>query len=162
MIIKWNLKVHIIMHHRYFIENEEGRPLYFTIGVNSGVLRTTQVLDREEAAWHNITVMAAEVGKFTGTTAQIKLSSLCISIHQHDIHLFVPSATHPKAIHLFIHLPLYVSERQPLCTYTVPLNTLSFPWEAYTSNFSWYLALVPVEGECTYLMFFCSRQECQF
>ncbi|XP_042284013.1 cadherin-18-like isoform X1 [Thunnus maccoyii] len=46
---------------RYFIENEEGRPLYFTIGVNNGIIRTTQVLDREETAWHNITVMAAEV-----------------------------------------------------------------------------------------------------
>ncbi|XP_028283377.1 cadherin-18-like [Parambassis ranga] len=46
---------------RYFIENEEERTLYFTIGVNSGIIRTTQVLDREETAWHNITVMAAEV-----------------------------------------------------------------------------------------------------
>ncbi|XP_030016648.1 cadherin-18-like [Sphaeramia orbicularis] len=46
---------------RYFIENEEERPLYFTIGVNSGIIRTSQVLDREETAWHNITVMAAEV-----------------------------------------------------------------------------------------------------
>ncbi|KAM7401460.1 hypothetical protein PAMA_005589 [Pampus argenteus] len=46
---------------RYFIENEEGRPLYFNIEVNSGIIRTTQVLDREETSWHNITVMAAEV-----------------------------------------------------------------------------------------------------
>uniref|UniRef100_A0A3B5AG09 Cadherin-18-like n=1 Tax=Stegastes partitus TaxID=144197 RepID=A0A3B5AG09_9TELE len=46
---------------RYFIENEEEKPLYFTIGVNSGIIRTTQGLDREETAWHNITVMAAEV-----------------------------------------------------------------------------------------------------
>nr|XP_033960130.1 cadherin-18-like [Pseudochaenichthys georgianus] len=46
---------------RYFIENEEERPLYFNIGVNSGIIRTSQVLDREETAWHNITVMAAEV-----------------------------------------------------------------------------------------------------
>ncbi|XP_070829577.1 cadherin-18-like [Chaetodon trifascialis] len=46
---------------RYFIENQEERPLYFIIGVNSGIIRTTQVLDREERAWHNITVMAAEV-----------------------------------------------------------------------------------------------------
>ncbi|KAM7378655.1 hypothetical protein PAMP_004266 [Pampus punctatissimus] len=45
---------------RYFIE-KEGRPLYFTIEVNSGIIRTTQVLDREETSWHNITVMAAEV-----------------------------------------------------------------------------------------------------
>ncbi|XP_059199940.1 cadherin-18-like [Centropristis striata] len=46
---------------RYFIGNEEDRSLYFTIGVNSGIIRTTQLLDREETAWHNITVMAAEV-----------------------------------------------------------------------------------------------------
>ncbi|XP_069367710.1 cadherin-18-like isoform X2 [Paralichthys olivaceus] len=46
---------------RYFIDNEEDRPLFFTIGVNSGIIRTTGVLDREERAWHNITVMAAEV-----------------------------------------------------------------------------------------------------
>ncbi|XP_042353451.1 cadherin-18-like [Plectropomus leopardus] len=46
---------------RYFIENKEEKPLYFTIGVDSGIIRTTQVLDREETAWHNITVMAAEV-----------------------------------------------------------------------------------------------------
>nr|XP_029135743.1 cadherin-18-like [Labrus bergylta] len=46
---------------RFFIENEEETLFYFTIGVNSGVIRTTQVLDREVAAWHNITVVAAEV-----------------------------------------------------------------------------------------------------
>uniref|UniRef100_A0A3Q1HRW2 Cadherin domain-containing protein n=1 Tax=Anabas testudineus TaxID=64144 RepID=A0A3Q1HRW2_ANATE len=46
---------------RYFIENEEEKPLYFTVGVNNGIIRTTQALDREETAWHNITVMAAEV-----------------------------------------------------------------------------------------------------
>ncbi|KAM9323061.1 cadherin-18-like [Pholidichthys leucotaenia] len=46
---------------RYFIENEEERPLYFSIGVNSGIIRTTRALDREDTAWHNITVMAAEV-----------------------------------------------------------------------------------------------------
>lgn len=68
MTIVLNTKVSI-MHCRYFIENEEEGPLYFTIGVNSGIIRTTQVLDREETTWHNITVMAAEVGKFTATTA---------------------------------------------------------------------------------------------
>lgn len=38
--------------------------MYFTIGLHSGVVRTTQVLDREEAGWHNVTVTSAEVGKF--------------------------------------------------------------------------------------------------
>uniref|UniRef100_A0AAV2JX26 Cadherin domain-containing protein n=1 Tax=Knipowitschia caucasica TaxID=637954 RepID=A0AAV2JX26_KNICA len=46
---------------RYFIEKEEGRAMFFTIGVNSGLIRTNQALDREETAWHNLTVMAAEV-----------------------------------------------------------------------------------------------------
>ena len=59
--------LYVILYCRYFIENEEERPLYFNIGVNSGIIRTSQVLDREETAWHNITVMAAEVGKFTAT-----------------------------------------------------------------------------------------------
>lgn len=54
------------LYHRYFLNNED-RPLYFTIGVNSGIVRTTKVLDREEKSWHNITVTAAEVGKFTVT-----------------------------------------------------------------------------------------------
>ncbi|XP_062337304.1 cadherin-18-like [Osmerus eperlanus] len=46
---------------RYFIDNSEEGPVYFTVGVNSGFIRTTQPLDREGVAWHNITVMAAEV-----------------------------------------------------------------------------------------------------
>uniref|UniRef100_A0A8C5GBY6 Cadherin-18-like n=1 Tax=Gouania willdenowi TaxID=441366 RepID=A0A8C5GBY6_GOUWI len=45
---------------RYFIR-EEGRPLFFSIGVNNGIIRSTRVLDREETAWHNISVIAAEV-----------------------------------------------------------------------------------------------------
>lgn len=69
----------IILHRRYFIENQEERPLYFTIGVNSGIIRTTQALDREEKAWHNITVMAAEVGKFTATADQIRVSATYFS-----------------------------------------------------------------------------------
>lgn len=98
------------MHHRYFVENEEEGPLYFTIGVNSGIIRTTQVLDREKTAWHNITVMAAEVGKFTATTAQFRLSVLCFSAYPSITMAYVfPSAAHPKAICLPIHPPLYVS-----------------------------------------------------
>ncbi|KAI3374503.1 hypothetical protein L3Q82_006319 [Scortum barcoo] len=58
---------------RYFLENEEERPLHFTIGVNSGIIRTTQVLDREEVAWHNITVMAAEVVQHSTPSCSSKL-----------------------------------------------------------------------------------------
>lgn len=61
----------VILYCRYFIENEEERPLHFSIGVNNGIIRTTQPLDREEIAWHNITVMAAEAGKFPGSDDMI-------------------------------------------------------------------------------------------
>lgn len=85
------------MHHRYFIENEEERPLYFNIGVNNGIIRTTQVLDREETAWHNITVMAAEVGKFTATEDQVNLSAICSSAYSSiSTMIFVHPAIHPR------------------------------------------------------------------
>nr|XP_057916558.1 cadherin-18-like isoform X1 [Doryrhamphus excisus] len=46
---------------RYFIDKKEVGPNYFRIDEISGVIRTTQPLDREDTAWHNITVMASEV-----------------------------------------------------------------------------------------------------
>ncbi|XP_051958168.1 cadherin-18-like [Xyrauchen texanus] len=45
---------------RYFIERREDKELYFDIESISGVIRTTQQLDREDTPWHNITVMATE------------------------------------------------------------------------------------------------------
>ncbi|KAL6475484.1 hypothetical protein MHYP_G00165240 [Metynnis hypsauchen] len=45
---------------RYFIEQREGDEGYFDIEAVSGVIRTTQLLDREDTPWHNITVMATE------------------------------------------------------------------------------------------------------
>uniref|UniRef100_A0A673FYK5 Cadherin-18-like n=1 Tax=Sinocyclocheilus rhinocerous TaxID=307959 RepID=A0A673FYK5_9TELE len=46
---------------RYSIDqNAEGDAL-FTIDVDSGLITTTKSLDREELAWHNITVMASEI-----------------------------------------------------------------------------------------------------
>ncbi|XP_065118799.2 cadherin-18 [Paramisgurnus dabryanus] len=45
---------------RYFIERREDKEVYFDIESISGVIRTTQLLDREETPWHNITVMATE------------------------------------------------------------------------------------------------------
>ncbi|XP_043119818.1 cadherin-18a [Puntigrus tetrazona] len=46
---------------RYSIDhNAEGDAL-FTIDVDSGLITTTRSLDREEVAWHNITVMASEI-----------------------------------------------------------------------------------------------------
>ncbi|KAK2900940.1 hypothetical protein Q8A67_009055 [Cirrhinus molitorella] len=46
---------------RYSIDqNAEGDAL-FSIDVESGLVTTTRSLDREEVAWHNITVMASEI-----------------------------------------------------------------------------------------------------
>ena len=108
-----------LLYHRYFIDNEEDRPLFFTIGVNSGIIRTTGVLDREERAWHNITVMAAEVGKFPATAHNIKLSHcfLCATIHQQDTHLFLPPAFKQWSLHQAIHpfFPACVLKVIPTC-----------------------------------------------
>ncbi|CAB1447929.1 unnamed protein product [Pleuronectes platessa] len=46
---------------RYFMDSEEEGKRYFRIDESTGVVRTTQPLDREEMPWHNITVMASEV-----------------------------------------------------------------------------------------------------
>uniref|UniRef100_A0A673IQW2 Cadherin domain-containing protein n=1 Tax=Sinocyclocheilus rhinocerous TaxID=307959 RepID=A0A673IQW2_9TELE len=49
---------------RYFIEQREDKAVYFDIESISGVIRTTQLLDREDTPWHNITVMATEEGGY--------------------------------------------------------------------------------------------------
>ncbi|GLD54519.1 cadherin-18, partial [Lates japonicus] len=46
---------------RYFLDSKEEGERYFRIDESSGVVRTTQPLDREDMPWHNITVMASEV-----------------------------------------------------------------------------------------------------
>ncbi|KAM3860285.1 cadherin-18 [Diretmus argenteus] len=46
---------------RYFMDSAEDGVRYFNIDEDSGVIRTTQQLDREDMPWHNITVMASEV-----------------------------------------------------------------------------------------------------
>uniref|UniRef100_A0A665X2V4 Cadherin-12 n=1 Tax=Echeneis naucrates TaxID=173247 RepID=A0A665X2V4_ECHNA len=46
---------------RYFMDSKEEGERYFRIEESSGVVRTTQPLDREDIPWHNITVMASEV-----------------------------------------------------------------------------------------------------
>ncbi|XP_053496678.1 cadherin-18 isoform X1 [Ictalurus furcatus] len=45
---------------RYSIKQREGSEGYFDIEPISGLIRTTHLLDREDIAWHNITVMAKE------------------------------------------------------------------------------------------------------
>ncbi|KAK1885119.1 Cadherin-18, partial [Dissostichus eleginoides] len=46
---------------RYFLDSKEEGVRYFRIDESSGLIRTTQSLDREDMSWHNITVMASEV-----------------------------------------------------------------------------------------------------
>uniref|UniRef100_A0A4W6G892 Cadherin 18 n=1 Tax=Lates calcarifer TaxID=8187 RepID=A0A4W6G892_LATCA len=46
---------------RYILDSKEEGERYFRIDESSGVVRTTQPLDREDMPWHNITVMASEV-----------------------------------------------------------------------------------------------------
>ncbi|AWP21075.1 putative cadherin-18-like [Scophthalmus maximus] len=46
---------------RYFLDSVEEGTRYFRIDESTGVVRTTQPLDREDMPWHNITVMASEV-----------------------------------------------------------------------------------------------------
>ncbi|XP_016338388.1 cadherin-18-like [Sinocyclocheilus anshuiensis] len=59
---------------RYSIDqNGEGDAL-FTIDVDSGLITTTKSLDREEVAWHNITVMASETD--TQLAKGLRVSSL--------------------------------------------------------------------------------------
>lgn len=50
--------------YRYSIEQREGSEGYFDIEPISGLIRTTHILDREDIAWHNITVMAKEKGGY--------------------------------------------------------------------------------------------------
>ncbi|XP_040350353.1 cadherin-18 isoform X2 [Herpailurus yagouaroundi] len=45
---------------RYFIDHSGGDDRVFNIDANSGTIRTTKVLDREETPWYNITVAASE------------------------------------------------------------------------------------------------------
>ncbi|KAM4606308.1 cadherin-18 [Polymixia lowei] len=46
---------------RYFMDSAEEGIRYFNIDEDTGVIRTSQTLDREDMPWHNITVMASEV-----------------------------------------------------------------------------------------------------
>ncbi len=49
---------------RYSIDQNAEGDVLFTIDVDSGLITTTRRLDREEVAWHNITVMASEIGMY--------------------------------------------------------------------------------------------------
>ncbi|KAI7809325.1 cadherin-18a [Triplophysa rosa] len=46
---------------KYFIDQNAEDDTLFSIDAKSGLIKTTRSLDREEAAWHNITVMTSEL-----------------------------------------------------------------------------------------------------
>ncbi|KAL2097590.1 hypothetical protein ACEWY4_006797 [Coilia grayii] len=46
---------------RYSIDQTSHGDTSFSIDAHTGLITTNQMLDREEAAWHNITVMASEI-----------------------------------------------------------------------------------------------------
>ncbi|XP_030612451.1 cadherin-18 isoform X2 [Archocentrus centrarchus] len=48
-------------HVRYLLDSKDEGISYFRVDEYSGVIYTTQPLDREDMPWHNITVMASEV-----------------------------------------------------------------------------------------------------
>lgn len=52
-----------IFFSRYFIDYNAEDDRFFNIDANTGTIKTTQVLDREENPWYNITVAASEKGK---------------------------------------------------------------------------------------------------
>ncbi|XP_067905908.1 cadherin-18-like isoform X3 [Heterodontus francisci] len=69
---------------RYSIEYGEEAERYFNIDVNSGVIKTTQQLDRESIPWHNITVIASELDNPSQVT------QVPVAIHVLDVNDNVP------------------------------------------------------------------------
>lgn len=53
------------------MDSREEEVRYFRIDEASGVIRTTQPLDREDVTWHNISVMASEVGRYHGAAPKM-------------------------------------------------------------------------------------------
>lgn len=49
---------------RYSIDRHTDLERYFTINADDGNIKTIKALDREEIAWHNISVFAVEVRKY--------------------------------------------------------------------------------------------------
>lgn len=61
--------------NRYFLDSKEEGVSYFRIEENTGVIRTTQPLDREDMSWHNITAMASEVGRYQLAVSKLTFGS---------------------------------------------------------------------------------------
>lgn len=55
--------LHVVVSARYSIERFSDPGKYFYIDITSGSLMTLLPLDREEKAWHNISVLAMEMSE---------------------------------------------------------------------------------------------------
>nr|XP_019838261.1 PREDICTED: cadherin-18 [Bos indicus] len=67
---------------RYFIDYNAEDDRFFNIDANTGTIKTTKVLDREETPWYNITVAASENGfpnMATSNKQRVILKSLTVS-----------------------------------------------------------------------------------
>lgn len=58
------LITHFSIFFRYSIDRHTDLERYFTINADDGNIKTIKALDREEIAWHNISVFAVEVRKY--------------------------------------------------------------------------------------------------
>lgn len=57
-----NCRICILL--RYSIDRHTDLDRFFTINPEDGFIKTTKPLDREETAWLNISVFAAEIRKY--------------------------------------------------------------------------------------------------
>lgn len=51
-----------LLSSRYYINHNAEEDRFFNIDANTGTIKTSKVLDREETPWYNITVTASENG----------------------------------------------------------------------------------------------------
>lgn len=65
-----------LLYSRYFINHNAEEDRFFNIDANTGTIKTSKVLDREETPWYNITVTASENGN----------PALCISGNNVSVH----------------------------------------------------------------------------
>lgn len=64
---------------RYSIDRHTDLDRFFTINPEDGFIKTTKPLDREETAWLNITVFAAEIRKYSSQGFDSALPSIIAS-----------------------------------------------------------------------------------
>ena len=65
--LRWDVSVNclICILLRYSIDRHTDLDRFFTINPEDGFIKTTKPLDREETAWLNISVFAAEIRKYS-------------------------------------------------------------------------------------------------